>query len=164
MLQILFSPTGKIGPHAFMKGVVVLIAISAVLGVLPLLSFEIGSVFKILMLVLIWCWIVLFVKRFRFAGKSGWMCLLPIIVYVIAYFIYTSIVQRMFAPDLIATMEELTIDAMENGDWGGMMQISSEYAKPIAEKTALPLAIAGALVSYAIAFGTNFLLRGARKS
>ena len=100
MLQILFSPTGKIGPHAFMKGVVVLIAISAVLGVLPLLSFEIGSVFKILMLVLIWCWIVLFIKRFRFAGKSGWMCLLPIIVYVIAYFIYTSIVQRMFAPDL----------------------------------------------------------------
>lgn len=159
MGNLLFSPSGRINPGEFMKGAYVLIAISFVLGILPLINYQLGTMLGMLGLVLIWCWIVLFIKRLHDAGKSGWLCLLPILAFIVLSFIMSSVITGMFAGDLQAAMQEATEAAAESGDFGSIMSASMEMGKDIAKKTALPSAIGGAIVSFIIAYVTNMLLK-----
>jgi uncharacterized membrane protein YhaH (DUF805 family) len=151
MGNLLFSPSGRINGSDFMRGVVVLIAISAVLNILPLISMKLAML-GILGIVLLWCWIVLFIKRFHDAGKSGWMCIIPIIAFVVASVVVSTLVQSMFAGDMKQAMTELSTSG------AGLSEVL-EATSAMAKKTALPSAIAGAVVSYAIAFITNSMLK-----
>ena len=154
MGNLLFSPSGRISPSDFMRGSIILIAISFVLGILPLISFQIGSMLSLLGIILLWCWIVLFIKRFHDGGKSGWMCILPIIAFIILSIIISSVVTSMFAGDLNAQLQEVA----QSGDISAVLGASTELGPAIAKKTAIPAAVAGALVSYIIAFGTNSIV------
>jgi uncharacterized membrane protein YhaH (DUF805 family) len=73
MLGTLFYPDGRIGPVAFRNAALVLIAIGACMGLMPLLwpSFFLS----LISLVMLYPWAVIWVKRFHDAGKSGWMFL-----------------------------------------------------------------------------------------
>ncbi len=155
MGNLLFSPSGRISPSEFMRGAIILIAISFVLGILPLISFKIGSMLSMLGIILLWCWIAIFIKRFHDGGKSGWMCLIPIVAFIILSMIVSSIVTGMFAGDLNAQMQEAAEAAAESGDFASIISVTMESAGAIAKKTALPAAVAGAVVSYVIAFATN---------
>ncbi|MBC6403978.1 MAG: hypothetical protein GDA35_10235 [Hyphomonadaceae bacterium] len=135
MLDLLFSPGGRISPQEFMKGARILIFGSAFLTVvvwyLYLCSYldgdwsgfdgsllfvvwpfavaglegvtmaggllfayenwepteeDVAGVFVAGLGTVIywWCWIVLWAKRYRDSGKSGWMCLFPIVVFLFA--------------------------------------------------------------------------------
>jgi len=159
MGNLLFSPSGRVNPSDFMKGAYVLIAISFVLGILPLINYQLGSILSIIGLVFIWCWIVLFIKRLHDAGKSGWMCLLPILAFIVLSVIMSQIVTSMFAGDLQEAMKEATEAAAESGDISSVLSASLEMGKSIAKKTALPTAIGGAVVSFIIAYVTNMLLK-----
>ena len=151
MGNLLFSPSGRINGSDFMRGVVILIAISAVLQILPLISTALGML-GIIGIALLWCWVVLYIKRFHDAGKSGWMCILPLLAYIVGGVIVGMLVQSMFAGDMKQAMEEAVSSGAGLGD---VMEMTSAMAK----KTALPSAIAGAVVSYAIAFITNSMLK-----
>jgi len=155
MGNLLFSPSGRIGPADFMKGVYVLIAIGVILTLLPLVSFSLSMVFSLLGLVTLWCWIVLFIKRLHDGGKSGWLCLLPILAFIVLSFVISSVVTGMFAGDLQAEIEAATKAAGESGDIGEIMRITKEMGAGMAKKTAIPSAIASALVSFIIAYGFN---------
>lgn len=155
MGNLLFSPSGRINSADFMKGVYVLIAISFVINIMPLVSFTIGTALGFAGIILIWCWIVLLVKRFHDGGKSGWMCLIPIILGIVLSMIIGSVVTGMFAGDLNAQLQEAAQEAGESGDIGAVFGASMEMGQQIAKKTAIPSAIAGALVSYIIAFVTD---------
>jgi uncharacterized membrane protein YhaH (DUF805 family) len=80
MLATLLSPGGRIGPVAFRNAALILIALGACFGLVPLvwpsliLSFA-GFVF-------IYPWVVIWVKRFHDAGKSGWMFLAVLVPYM----------------------------------------------------------------------------------
>lgn len=74
MGNLLFSPSGRIGPSAYMKGIIVIAIINAVLGVLPLLSPALAAL-SIAGLVTFYIFIALGIKRLHDAGKSGWMVL-----------------------------------------------------------------------------------------
>lgn len=158
MGNLLFSPSGRISPSEFMRGAMVLIAISFVLGILPLISFKIGSMLSLLGIILLWCWIVLFIKRFHDGGKTGWLCIVPIIAFLILSLIVSSIVTGMFAGDLNSQMQDAVEAAGESGDIASIMSTSMEMGAAIAKKTALPSAVAGAVVSYIIAFATNSIV------
>lgn len=159
MGNLLFSPSGRINSGEFMKGAYALIAISFVLGILPLINYKIGSILSIVGIVLIWCWIVLFIKRLHDGGKSGWMCLLPILAFIVLSMIMSTVITSMFAGDMQAAMTEATEAAAESGDFGAIMSASMEMAEGIAKKTALPSAIGGAVVSFIIAYVTNMLIK-----
>ena len=158
MGNLLFSPSGRISPSEFMRGAIILIVVGFVLGILPLINFQIGSMLSLLGIITLWCWIVLFIKRFHDGGKSGWMCIIPIIAFIILSMIISTIVTGMFAGDLNAQMQEAAAEAAESGDFGAIMGASMEMGSAIAKKTALPAAIAGAVVSYIIAFATNSIV------
>ena len=134
-----------------MRGAIILIAIGFVLNILPLISFQIGTLFGILGLILIWCWIVILIKRFHDGGKSGWMCIIPIIAFLLLSIVVGQIVTTMFAGDINAQLKELT----QTGDLGAVLAATQELAPEITKKTALPSAIAGAAVSYVIALIVN---------
>lgn len=74
MGNLLFSPSGRIGPSAYMKGIIIIAIINAVLGVLPLLSSALAAL-SIAGLVTFYIFIALGIKRSHDAGKSGWMVL-----------------------------------------------------------------------------------------
>ena len=132
MGNLLFSPSGRIGSSEFMRGAMILIAIGFVIGVLPLINYTIGSIFSIVGLILIWCWITLFIKRYHDGGKSGWMSLVPIIAFIILSVILGQIVTSMFAGDVNAQLKEATEAAAESGDISSILAITAELAPAIA--------------------------------
>lgn len=155
MLDLLFSPSGRLKPEEFMRGIIVLIIISAVLALLPLVSMSLASILSLLSIVMIWCWVVLYVKRFHDAGKSGWMTLAVIVVMIIISMIVNKLVISLFASDMNAAIQKAAMEAAQSGDIGGMFKSSMAAGGAMAKKTAIPSAIAGAAVSYIVAMGVN---------
>lgn len=154
MGNLLFSPSGRVGPTAFMKGATILIVINFILAILPILSPALGLL-SIVGLILIWCWIVLWVKRYHDAGKSGWMSLIPIVAFLIAAIIISLVIQPMFVdPEVAATLEE----AQASGDMGAVWEAAMSGGG-ITTMGTLILAVIGAVVSYAIAFLFNNMIK-----
>ena len=87
-----------------MKGAYVLIALGFLINIMPMINYQIGSILGLVGLVFIWCWIVLFIKRLHDAGKSGWMCLLPILAFIVVSMVLSTVVTSMFAADLNAEL------------------------------------------------------------
>ena len=159
MGNLLFSPTGRVNSSEFMRGVLILIILGFVLNALPAINYTLGSTLSLLGLVLIWCWIVLFVKRYHDGGKSGWMSIIPIITFLVLSVILSSIVTTMFAADLNNELTRVSQDAAAAGDLSGALAASLELAPQIAKKTAIPMAVGGVILSYAIAFVFNAMIK-----
>jgi uncharacterized membrane protein YhaH (DUF805 family) len=81
MGNLLFSPSGRIGPNAYMKGIIIIAIINAVLGVLPLLSPALTAL-GIAGLVTFYIFIALGIKRSHDAGKSGWMVIFQLLLWI----------------------------------------------------------------------------------
>ena len=160
MLNLLFSPNGRINSADFMRGAYVLIGLSFVIALLPLISFSIGTAFGLLSIVMLWCWIVLWIKRYHDAGKSGWMCLVPIIAFIIlalvANMVMTATGMSGMDPEIQAQMD----DAATSGDFGSMFGAMMGASEEIAKKTAIPSAVSGAIVSLIVAFLFNSMIKG----
>jgi len=153
MGNLLFSPSGRIGPGQFMSGVLVLVIIGVVLGLLPIFVPALG-ILSVIGLVLIWCWIVLWVKRYHDAGKSGWMCLIPIVVWLIIGMIIGAVLPGMFAdPAAIEAMEAATSE----GDLGALFQ--SAMGGGMTKTGQLINVGLGAVVSYVVAFVFNGMIK-----
>ena len=159
MGSLLFSPTGRVNSSDFMRGALILIILGFVINVLPAISFAIGSTLGILGLVLIWCWVVLFVKRYHDGGKTGWMSIFPIVVFLVLSFIMSGIISSVFAADLNDQLTRLTQEALSSGDSNNLLAATLKMGSEIAKKTAIPTAIAGAVISYAIAFIFNSMIK-----
>jgi len=155
MGNLLFSPKGRINAAQFTRGAYVLI----VLGVLIHLSQRINPGLHGLLsfagVVLIWCWIVLCVKRFHDGGGSGWKCLIPIGIYILGFFILSSLLPNIFASEMNAELKAATQAAMENMDLNELMQASQEFSGPIGKKIALPNAVSFLVLRLFIVFITN---------
>lgn len=155
MGNLLFSPGGRIGADAFMKGAVVLIVIGIILKILPLINYQLGSTLNPLVIITLWCWIVLFVKRLHDAGRSGWITVLIVIIYIIFALILQEIVVSMYAADIQAQFQEMMV---ESSNLNSIIQAIFEMQPKMTEKTALPMAIGGAVLSYTFAYVVNTLL------
>ena len=65
----------------------------------------------------------------------------------------------MFAGDLNAQMQEVAEEAATSGDFGSILGASMEMGKEIAKKTALPMAVGSAILSYLIAMLFNNMIK-----
>ena len=154
MGNLLFSPSGRIDSVSFMKGATILIIVGVVLGLLPLLSPALAAL-GIIGLVTIWCWVVLWVKRYHDAGQSGWKSLIPIIIYVIAAVVITSILTPMLTdPEVAAAMAE----AEASGDIGAVMS-AAMAGGGVTKMGTLIVTLVSAAVSYGIAFVFNGMIK-----
>ncbi len=153
MGNLLFSPSGRITPAEFMKGATLLIIIGLVLALIPAFIPALGML-AILGLVMIWCWIVLWIKRYHDGGKSGWMSFIPIIAYLVIGMIVGLIVASMFKdPAYAAAIEAAT----ESGDFGAMMK--SMQGGGLTKMGTIINGLAAAAVAYVIAMVFNNMIK-----
>lgn len=159
MGNLLFSPSGRIGPGQFMSGYVVLIAINVVLSLLT--GFVPALVFLAIPVgfMLLWISIVLWIKRYHDAGKSGWMCLIPIIIGGIIGGVIVSILSKMFIdPNAALAAAEAAEAAAEAGDIGGAFSAAMGAAK-MSPVGVIITTIVGAVISYVIAMVFNNMIK-----
>ena len=103
---------------------------------------------------MLWCWVVLWVKRYHDGGKSGWMCLIPIIIYIIISGIVSTVLAGMFVDtEAIAAIA----DAQEQADLGALMSMMGKGG--MTTTGLIVTALAGAAVSYIIAMVFNNMIK-----
>jgi len=145
MGNLLFSPSGRIGPGQFMSGVTILVVIGLILALIPVFVPALAAL-GIIALVTIWCWIVLWVKRYHDGGKSGWMCLIPIVVWIVILIIVGTVLPGMFQdPEAAAVIAEAT----EAGDFGALFRAS--MGGGMTTMGQIINAVLGAVISYVVA-------------
>jgi uncharacterized membrane protein YhaH (DUF805 family) len=76
--SLFFSADGRIGQKDFWIGVLLLTLIWFLAPILHLLA-------PVVWLVVMYCWVCVFSKRLHDFGKSGWLILLPVAVWTIAF-------------------------------------------------------------------------------
>lgn len=150
MGNLLFSPSGRIGPSDFLKGVVILIVVAILLSAPAFLGLPdaVALIASIISFATIWCWVVLWVKRYHDGGKSGWMCLVPILVYLIVYIIAFVVIAG-------APFMEMITAAMEGAGEDEIAALEAEMNSTVM----LPLSIAGIVISFGIAFLFNNMIK-----
>ena len=162
MGNLLFSPSGRIGPNAFLKGMMILAIIGAVISLIGLVSFQASQILGYISFLLIIPLFFLLVKRSHDAGRSGWMSIVWFIVfmviYIIAYMIMTSLMPSAANAEMTLIVEELAADG---AGFGEIIQKSGELAKEygpqIAKEVAIPAALAGLIGTAIAAFLINVL-------
>lgn len=150
MGNLLFSPNGRIGPNEFMKAALILIIIGIVLTLPELFGAPdaLSTVFSLVSLVTIWCWVVIWVKRYHDAGKSGWSCLIPILVFLVLMIIMFFVVAG-------GPMMEMISAGVEGADEAEI----AEMEEALNNKILLPLTVGTAVISAIVAFGFNALIK-----
>ena len=94
MGNLLFSPSGRIGPAVYLKGIIIIAVLGFLLNFTALLG-PAAIIGGLLGLVLFYCFIALGIKRSHDAGKSGWMVLIHIIIYFVVSTIFGFIVSKV---------------------------------------------------------------------
>ena len=152
MGNLLFSPSGRIGPSEFTKGIMILAVISAVLTLLPMVSMSLAMIGGLVSLLLLVPFFMLNIKRAHDAGKSGWMSIVHFIIYIILGVALSFLVGMFFAGSVDPeAMQAAAEEAAAAGDLAGVMEAAGDAAKA----QAIPSAIGGLVISYIFAMIIN---------
>lgn len=148
MLNLLFSPSGRIGPSEFVKGAMALIIFGIVSSFISYAGFSaaLEAILGLLTLVTLYCWVVLWIKRYHDAGKSGSKALIPIILYVIV----ATIAMFFLMGDLLALIFEAAAEGAEPSD---------EQIEAMTKDIMIPVIIVTVLIQLAFVFGFNRLIK-----
>ncbi len=146
MMNLMFSPNGRIGPSAYLKGMLIIGAISAVVNLLLFVNVALAVVISILGLVFYVVVIMMGIKRSHDAGKSGWMSITHLLllfgISAVLGFVLTAI--GMGVDDAAITA------AGESGDLSAIMEATGDAMKAAA--------IPGAISSFLTFAVTGFLV------
>ena len=111
MLSTYLSPAGRMSPSDFKKSALILIVVGVLFSIPELLGIKSNSVLaSIVSFALYYSWIVIWIKRYHDGGKSGWMCFLPIVVYLMATII---LAMTMFGDEIIVLFEAFSTGASQ---------------------------------------------------
>ncbi len=144
-MKTFLSPQGRIGPATFRNAAILLIVIGALLSLLPLLSTALMAL-SFISLLLIYPWIVIWVKRFHDAGKSGWLFLVVFVLWLIVSMVAGAYISAQYAPAL---------DMTGSTDFSAMMAAVGEQTRA----TLIPSTIASVIISLVFVLGGNALLK-----
>ncbi len=159
MGNLLFSPNGRIGAAEFQRGAIMLIGLAAIIKLSALVSYSLSNILNVAALVMLWCWVVLWIKRFHDAGKSGWMSLVPIAAFLVTTMVVGVMLSPMMMGDMSAEMADMAEDAVGEQDLASMFSAMGKMGAGAARKMAIPGAILGVIVSGAIAYIGNMLIK-----
>ena len=143
MTTTMLDPKGRLGPSGFRNAALILIVAGTILSILSVLNPAL-MLLSFVSLALIYPWVVIWSKRLHDAGKSGWMFLLVLVLYLVATFTASYFIGQQFGPP---------VDP--NADFQQMMAAMTEAA----QATAIPTTIASIVISLAFVFAGNALLK-----
>lgn len=164
MLNTLFSPSGRLGPSEFLKGLFVVALISALIAIVPMFSFSLGQTLGYASILLLFPLFCLIIKRCHDAGKSGWMSILFFLLIAIVGGILQYFIGNMFAGTAMEEMKAASQELAQNGGslseiMEGSKALAEQYGPAIAKSTALPGAVAGLAGTMIGGWLTNMLLK-----
>ena len=164
MASLLFSPSGRIGPAAFLKGTAILAGISAIITIIPMFSYQLGGLLSLVSIVLLVPFFMLLIKRLHDSGKSGWLSILFLILIVIVAAALQNVASSMFGGSAMAEMKAASEEIATSGAGLGEMvaataELAETYGPAIAKSTAIPSAIAGFVGTMVGAFIVNLILK-----
>ena len=149
MGNLLFSPNGRINSGEFMKGAVILVIIGVILSLPGTFGMKgIGTALGVLSYLLAFPWVVIWIKRYHDGGKSGWMCLVPLIVYAVLLMVVMA--------------------ALLGGEFSQMIELASSgasqaeqeaFAEGMMKGKEVPFTLAGAATSLVVAFLFNSMIK-----
>ena len=96
-METILNPFGRIGPVTFRNTAIILIAIGAMFSLLPLIRPELAML-SFASLLLFYPWLVIWVKRFQDAGKSGKMFLAVLVLWFITGVAVNRLIVARFIP------------------------------------------------------------------
>jgi uncharacterized membrane protein YhaH (DUF805 family) len=143
-MKTLFNPKGRIDPATFRNAAMILIAIGAIFSLLPLVAPT--PFLAIIGLLLMYPWAVIWVKRFHDAGKSGWMFLGVLVLWLGAGLAANFLIVRRFAPPQAP---------VNPGDVSAVMANASAQM----QATAIPSTIVSVVIVLAVVLIGNALLK-----
>ena len=149
LLHALFVPKGAVTKSGFAVAAAVLIA----LGVLVDLGSPVHRLLAVLgffvNLVLTYCWVALWIKRFHAAGTSGWWTVLVVLGWLIVLF------AAIFA---VLLGSGLDLSLFADGDQAAAQAAMEE----IMVSARYPILIVSTVISAIVAFGLNAMLPAGR--
>ncbi len=158
MGNLLFSPSGRIGPGAFMKGMMVLAVIGAIISLTGLISFQISQLLGFASFLMIIPLFFLLIKRSHDAGRSGWMSIVWFILWVVVFIILAMVMGAVMPSAAEAELKEAMEAAAAGGSGlGEIMAITKEMGPAVAKQSAIPSAISGLVGTGIAAFLINML-------
>lgn len=162
---ILFSPNGTVSgrPYWIACALLILAELAIMLSSYAVIlrgdslqSLMMGSMFSVLLWLLIYPYFCVYGKRLRDVGASAWFFLLILLVYAIVSWIAQMLIMMpvMMGEDGIMTQQMGNMEEMmrtQNGDappdFSKMMDAQMQMQKEIMKKVFLPNMIAGIVIS-----------------
>ncbi len=146
MMNLLFSPNGRIDQPTYWRGVLILLGISAALSVI---SAFVSPFLSILGLVFIWPWIAVHAKRFHDADKTGWLTIAMVVLAIFVSVVASMILPPLFGIDQFAQQAEMQeeIERASGGDPAQAFSAAMDASKSIAQANLLPSILSTAVVT-----------------
>lgn len=143
LMQILFSPKGRIGPGAFWRGIIILLSFQIVVTIIGMYGpASVAGILEILSILTIYPYLCVFGKRLHDSGKSAWMFLLFVLGYVII--LIASMVMAPGFGDFMTQYMELT----EAGDTEGLEALSEQSGRMFAIPSLVGTIIANGVLGF----------------
>jgi uncharacterized membrane protein YhaH (DUF805 family) len=158
MGSLLFSPTGRIGPGAYLKGAIILGVIGALLAATGYINLLVFSFAVLISFLLVIPFILMSIKRAHDAGKTGWMSLLFVAIAGIVYFGISTLLSLVgLAPSMAEQKEgqEIMKEAQSSGDIQEMLSVMSDVVGPLI----LPTILVMLLTPIVAAFLVNLVMK-----
>jgi len=137
-MDVFLKPSGRIGPATFRNAALILIAIGAVFSLLPWLRPDMAML-SFVSMILIYPWIVIWVKRFHDAGKPGSRFLAVLVPWLITGVAANRLIVPRFVPNPPPVDPHFVMASMA-------AQLAAN---------ALPATIIGSIISIAFALVVN---------
>ena len=151
-MELYLSPNGRIDQPTYWRGVITLFVISAVLTAI---SAYISPFLGFLGIVFIWPWIVLHVKRFHDAGKTGWMTIAMVVLAIVVSMVGGMLLMGIFGVNQAALQEQMMRDMEDMGasnDPAAAMAYVMEQSKKVAQAQLIPNILSSAIVTGVVGF------------
>lgn len=159
MLNLLFNPTGRIGAQTFIRGALILLAIQFFFHLSAKISFGLFSVMSIVWLLSVYCWFCVFAKRFHDAGYSGALFIPLVVVWFIAgYFVWGFAMSLTTDPEILTQVLEISQEMQGSSD-PALAEEALGLISTMLSQGAIAAALASFLLSGAVAFGINAILK-----
>ena len=164
MGRLLFSWSGRIGPGDLLRGALFLSAVLVVIKASAAVGAELHALLVLAGLVTWWCWLALFAKRYRAAGRPPALAVLPLLALFLPASAIDAVVQQVAAPETYEALQTAILEAIEeHGALVGAMRVTeSGLTEQLARETAVPVALARGAYTLGVAwlFGRSIRERG----
>ena len=158
MGNLLFSPSGRIGPKAFLKGAIILGVVGALLALTGYINALLFSFAIMIYFLLAIPYILMGIKRAHDAGKTGWFSLLFLLILGAIYmgigFLLSAIGLAPSAAEQAAGQERLK-EVQGSSDITEMMAVLNEVMAPMI----IPMLLTMLLTPIISAFLVNLFMK-----